>query len=54
MSVTRFLVGISQAAHATHDTKNVVVRGIDTNRRRVDSANRVVRGRDEERCVINA
>ena len=52
--VTRFLVRISQASHATHDTKHIVVRGIDANRGGVDSANRVVRRRDEERRVINA
>ena len=48
-----FLIGIGQPAHARHDTKHVVVRREDIDRRRVRRANSVVRDREEERRVIN-
>ena len=47
------LVGIGKTAHATHDTKNVIVDGVDTNLRRVALANRVVRERELERRIID-
>ena len=48
------LVRIGKAAHATHDTENVVVRRIDTDRGARGRTNRVVGDREEERGVINA
>ena len=48
------LVGIREAAHATHDTEHVVVRRIHTDRGARGRANRVVGHREQERRVINA
>jgi hypothetical protein len=50
---TDSLVGISESAHARHDTENIVVRRVDTDRRARGRANRVVGDREEERRVIN-
>ena len=48
------LITISKTAHARHDTKNVVVRGVDTDRGARGRANSVVGDREEDRRVINA
>lgn len=48
------LVGVSKAAHATHDTEHVVVRGIDTDLGTVDRTDCVV-GEGEDECgIVNA
>lgn len=47
------LVAISKASHSTHDTENVVVRGVDVDSRGRRGANRVVGHREEQRGVID-
>ena len=48
------LIAIGKSAHARHDTKHVVVRRVDTDRRARGRANSVVGDREEEGRVINA
>ena len=48
------LITISKTTHARHNTKNVVVRRVDTDRRARRRSNGVVGDREKERRVINA
>ena len=47
------LITVGKSAHAAHDTKHVVVRGIHTHRGRGGRANSVVRDSHQESGVIN-
>jgi len=52
--VTKYLIGICQTTHTTHDTENVVVGGIDTNLSSLGTLNSGVR-QDQLKCgVINS
>jgi len=52
--ISRLLIGVRKASHSTHDTENVVVRGVDVDRGGGRGANRVVGDSQEQRGVVNA
>ena len=48
-----FLIAVSKSAHAAHDTKDVIVRGIHTHLRAGGGANGVVGHGQQKGGVIN-
>ncbi len=50
----RFLVGVREAAHAGHDTENVVVHGVDADLGGVDTGDSVIGQGEVEGRIVNA
>jgi hypothetical protein len=48
------LIGVSKTTHTTHDTKDVVVSGIDTNLGSLSTLNGGVTENELKSCVINS